>query len=340
MEVEMRVRTLILLLCLYNLSIYADSKSIILPELVNPDSIAVDQNRLFITEGTSILIFDLTNLKLIKKFGKRGEGPKEFMVNRQSGNPPLNINVDTHEIIVNSKNKVSFFSKDGEYKRETKVSTSSGNFVPFMTRFAGETLTTEEGKRYWLIELFNEELKKIKELTRIKHHFQGLGKGFKVLQESRLYKVSKDKLFVACKKGFHIEVYNSRGNKLHTISSNYEKKPVSQQDKNDIIKYFKTSPSLKEIYPLLKPIIFPDFYPAIRSMLLDAGKIYIITYKKNNLKTECLVLDSEGKLLRTIFMDLHSSDIFVHYPYTIKRGKLYQLVETIDEEWQLLINEI
>ena len=86
----MRRILLVLLLVFLTVSVFAQ-KHTALAELVNPDSIAVDQNQVYITEGTSIYIYDLENFKMKAKFGKRGEGPKEFMENRQTGNPPLSI---------------------------------------------------------------------------------------------------------------------------------------------------------------------------------------------------------------------------------------------------------
>jgi hypothetical protein len=73
---------LVFLLFFLTVSVFA-GKQVILAELVNPDSIAVDQYQVYITEGTSIYIYDLENFKLKTKFGKRGEGPNEFMENKK-----------------------------------------------------------------------------------------------------------------------------------------------------------------------------------------------------------------------------------------------------------------
>lgn len=336
----MKAGSLIFILVCLIFPIYAEMQSIVLSELVNPDSIAVDHSRLFVTEGISIYIYDLSSFKLLHKFGKRGEGPKEFMINRQSGNPPLSIDVETKELIVNSLNKVSFFSKEGMYKRDVKVGASSDGFIPFLKGFAAETLATRDGKRYWVLHLYDQEMNKTKELTRIKHHFQGVGEGIKVLQESRIYRVGEGRLFVAWDKDFNIDVYNFPGTKIYSISYDYKKAAVTPQAKRDIIHYFKTDPKLKELYPFIKPVYIPDTYPALRNMFIDNGKIFAVTYKKKKAKSECLVFDLRGKPLETTYLHLIPADIFGLYPYSIRNGKVYQLIETNDEEWKLNISDI
>lgn len=329
----------VLLLVLLTFPVFA-GKRVSLEELVNPDSIVIDRYQLYITEETSIYIYDLENFKMKTKFGKRGEGPGEFMANRQTGNPPLTINVQTKDIIVNSLNKMSFFSKDGKFKNERKVGAFSDGFIPLDNGFAGQTLTTEEGKRYWRLDIYDSNLNKVKEVFKIKHHFQGLGKGFKVFQESRLYTAYGNKLFVAWEKDFNIRVFNSQGERLYAISHNYKKLPVTEEDKKKVIEYCKTDPHLKELYEAIKPILFPGYYPALRYMQINDGKIYAITYKGSSAKTGCLIFDIKGKFLKKVFLDLKAADLFALYPFTIDNGNTYQLVETEDETWELHIDSI
>lgn len=50
-----------------------------LPEIINPDSITVDKNHIYITDFPSVYIYSLKDYRLIKKFGRIGEGPKEWL---------------------------------------------------------------------------------------------------------------------------------------------------------------------------------------------------------------------------------------------------------------------
>ncbi|MCP5053153.1 MAG: hypothetical protein GY940_38665 [bacterium] len=92
---------------------------------------------------------------------------------------------------------------------------------------------------------------------------------------------------------------------------------------------------------MIKPIIIPDFYPAIQRMEVTGGKIYAMTFRKDDKKNvECVVLDKAGKLLKTVFLQLEARNNADLYPYTIYDGKTYQLVETEDEDWALHVKKI
>ncbi len=48
-----------------------------LPEVMKPDNITVYENERYVVEGPEI--YSLKALKLIRKFGKKGEGPGELI---------------------------------------------------------------------------------------------------------------------------------------------------------------------------------------------------------------------------------------------------------------------
>jgi hypothetical protein len=56
-----------------------------LVELSRPQLMEVENDKLFVTEGVNIYIYSLKNFSLIKKFGKDGEGPREFKINPFGG---------------------------------------------------------------------------------------------------------------------------------------------------------------------------------------------------------------------------------------------------------------
>jgi hypothetical protein len=64
------------------------------------------------------------------------------------------------------------------------------------------------------------------------------------------------------------------------------------------------------------------------------------TFKKIDGKTGFLIFDLDGKYLKTTFLPLVFQDIITPYLFTIDGGKLYQLAENEDEEWELRISEI
>jgi len=98
----------LLLLCV--MPLLADN-AVALASLNRPSAIEADQYRLFIVEDTSILIYSLEDFKLLKKFGRKGQGPGEF-------NYITSIYLLTDSFLVNSRGKVSFFTKDGNLIKE------------------------------------------------------------------------------------------------------------------------------------------------------------------------------------------------------------------------------
>ena len=59
-------------------------KAAVLPELSDPASFHIDGERIYIVERTTIHIYSSKDYTLIKKFGKRGEGPGEFRTGQES----------------------------------------------------------------------------------------------------------------------------------------------------------------------------------------------------------------------------------------------------------------
>ena len=117
-----------------------------------PDAILINDNQLYITEGSSVLIYSMKDFKLIKKFGRKGEGPEEF-----KGKPQLNVQGDY--IIVNSRAKVSFFTKNGTFIREVNHILSGRTFQPLGDGFVGYHSGADEDEiRYSGIYIYNLQL--------------------------------------------------------------------------------------------------------------------------------------------------------------------------------------
>ena len=74
------------------------------------------------------------------------------------------------------------------------------------------------------------------------------------------------------------------------------------------------------------------------------NRIFILTYKEKEGKSEMVIYSMEGKLLKTIYVALADLDMLLtdlYNSYTIKDGELYKLVENPDtENWELHISAI
>jgi hypothetical protein len=294
----------------------------------------MDREQIYLTEGAAIFIYSLKDFKLIKKFGRDGEGPREF-----KGKPEIDVQQDT--ILVNSKARVSFFSKRGRYLKEVNHIVSGQRFKPLGNRFVGyKSFVDKNGKRYSTINIYDWKFVKIKEVYRHESIVQA-GKGWKLFARNYLRPlVCDNKIIVSGEKEFIIHVFDDHGNTLFTINRKYKRVRFTEEHKKKVLHLYKTRPSTAPEYDWWKKNIqFPDYFPAIRRISTADKKIYVRTYKEIENKSEFFVFETNGVLLKHVFLPIAESRAKNAYPYmrdsspyTIKNGNLYQLIENEDTE--------
>jgi hypothetical protein len=338
-------RTIVFLIFLFMLywMVFPDQnrQQYLLEELTNPQSIAVDHFQIYISDHISVYIYDLKSLRLKNRIGKKGEGPGEFLLDVIRGAEELLIDIQTPLLQVNSLGKLSFFcKKSGSFIRELKSGSRSREFKPLGEGYAGQSMTAEKGIQYRAVNVFDSRLNRVKEVFRVKHHFQ-LAEGLRVLPASMTFVTGRDRLFVAWEEELIIRVFDQRGNPLYNINRAYDRVKVTESFKKNMKEFLVTDKRYKRLFEMLDiKLIFSPALPAISEMIIDRGKIYVITYRtggNGSSFTQGLVFDLMGKFLREVKIPLRRMDHFQAYPYTIRSGKLYQLVEE-EENWQLLVS--
>ena len=75
------------------------------------------------------------------------------------------------------------------------------------------------------------------------------------------------------------------------------------------------------------------------------GRIYATTYKKIDGKTEMIILDLEGRILRRLYLPLTSirpqRGVLRYDLFTVSQGKLYELVQNSAKgAWELLVTDL
>ena len=107
-------KIIFLVLCVLIVSVFNFAEVMAtFPDLSRPYRIMVNEGKLYILEKQNVYIYSTQDYKLLKKFGKKGEGPMEF-----SGG--LNITAYNDYLVVNSQGKISYWTKLGEFIREVK----------------------------------------------------------------------------------------------------------------------------------------------------------------------------------------------------------------------------
>jgi hypothetical protein len=284
-------------------------------------------------------------MRLIKRFGRAGEGPQEFKLFPEFS-PELDIQKDG--ILVNSLNKVSFFSKNGDFKWEKK---SPGYVLEHFNRISGDRFVGQRVERdaeilYLVIKLYDLDFSNEREIHRHPYYLKR-GKHNPIhrgIYISNLY-VYQNRIFVggAVDSGT-IHVYDDQGKKTNEITPGLDPVPFTEKDKQGWIDSYMSNDEYKQLYERRKKWFdYPEFFPMFQNFIVADDRIYIQTYKRND-KTgsnELLILDLNGKLLKKTWIPLVEFWDFSPNPYTIENGLLYQVVENDEtEEWELHVTPI
>ncbi len=322
------------------------AKVVKFPDLKRPFFIKADDSQLYITDGPTVSIFSLKDFSLVKKFGRAGEGPQEFKVTgRNAGNVMISLNEES--IIVNSVGKVSFYTLFGEYLSESNTQGIGGRFHPLGQEgnlYVGDGFIEEGKTTYTLRNLYDEDFVLGKELYRRKTFFQqGKSDLNPFYSISPIVEVHDNKIFI---NGVDNEIYvfDIKGNKIKTITYNYDKLKVTDDYKERVITWYKTYPSIKRMFHMIKGRFkFPEHFPGIRLFNVADGKIYVLTFnrKEKEEKSLFVIFDVEGNYLEKVWLPFSERDIRFWSPYTIKNNTLYQLIDNENSEsWELHITKI
>lgn len=84
-------------------------KEVPLPDIMNPNSIVIDNQQIYIVQEVNVFIYSLKDFSLINKFGKAGEGPREFKKVPQPWIPSISLYLAGDKLMINSVGKITFF---------------------------------------------------------------------------------------------------------------------------------------------------------------------------------------------------------------------------------------
>jgi hypothetical protein len=331
-----------------------------LTEVLKPGSIEVSKDRLYVVEGATFYVYSLKDLGLITTFGKSGEGPGELKVVPMFSN---RIKALHDKLFAEGMSKVIFFSKDATLLREIRKKGGFTTFkvMPIKENFAAVRMLnpTEKDKKYYLaLSLLDPEMNVKKILY--KQEFPEREKDIIMVTDSIHFEVYKDKLYVEeSERGFLIEVFDSKGDKLFEIKKNFTRQTLTEKDKAAILKNFKEDNFVRmmvkgaggwENFKTTVNFIYPDTFPPIQDITVTDDKLYVSTYNNNKKgdKVKYIVMDLKGNIISTPYMPVPRDSSFLAKTfgrdnrfYGITNGKFYYLMENEDDEvWEVHAVEI
>ncbi|MCP4220823.1 MAG: hypothetical protein GY765_39715 [bacterium] len=330
---------IVLFLLLFNGAIRA--KTVPLPKLMNPASIAADESRLYISDGTSVHIYSLTDFKLKHTFGKAGEGPQEFIIHGSFGVGIIPLK-QPDILVINSQGKVSYFTKKGTFIKELKTRTAAP-FTPLGDNFLGTGEIVEGKTTYQTLLLCDGQFNTIKEITRWDHPIQESKREILLVPLYSKAHTHEGKIYAPPGSDMVIDVFDGKGEKLRSMSHAYKKLKVTEEYKEKTLNFFKTDPRWRKNFQLIKSMArFPDYFHAIRYFTVNKRGIYVQTYGDKAGKSEFYIFDMKGNLLKKAYIPFEDDmGINIVPRHAIAGGNLYQLVYNDDtEHWEVHIHRL
>jgi hypothetical protein len=321
-----------------------------LPDVLKPEMIRVSGDQLFIVQGPEIFNFSLKDMKLLRTFGRKGEGPGELKVSSIWYN---SLAVRPDFLFVDSMDKFIYFSRNGELIKETRKPPEAQQAIPVGKNFLGiNQVHIEDKVQYQVLYLFDSSFKKIKELFKQKATAQSVTRTTELIADVMDFQVWENKIFIErSREGFIIDVFDGSGKKLYRIQKEIEKIPVTGKHREAAENKFKQDPFIREIgFENFKrnmgEFIYPDYFPPIQNLDVSGGKIYARTFKTEKGKEECIVMDLKGNILGRKYLPVVDRAPFVAYMvgiryYTIHNNKYYYLKENEEAEvWELHVEKL
>jgi len=339
-------KIILLLLLLFIVSFVIAGNVIPFPGLQTPGSIKIDNDQIYINDGAAIYIYSLKDFSLKKKFGKKGEGPREFKVHPNINRGGVAFHLYTDGIVVSSLGRVSFFTRDGNYIKEMNTGTILSEFIPFEKQFVGMGIDINGREQYLTYNFYDNQFKKEKEFFRIKAFVEGKSIDPVTIGIFPVLHACNGKIFINDYDGI-IHIFGHKGSELAAVNisefkNHFTRVKVTKNREKKYIEFFSSDYRFKQQFERDRHLIkFPGCFPVIRDYRAADDRLYIVTFREKEEEKELFIVDFDGKLVKRIWLKLDEINPRELYPYTIGNGKLYQLVENPDSgEWELHIIEI
>ncbi|MBN1224790.1 MAG: hypothetical protein JXB23_16200 [Candidatus Aminicenantes bacterium] len=322
----------------------------ILEGIFKPAGVAVRAGEVFILEGATVFVFSIDDLRLLRKFGREGQGPGEVEITPWLENV---LYVFDDYVVIDSVNKVVTYSLSGTLIKELRRSQQFTQMIPVEKNYTAKKRMFDAGKnmQYSTINWCDPDCQKSRELYR--QPFAAQHKKIDMIPDSVHFAVYEDKIFIEeSPRGFYIEVFDHNGEKIYAIHKGLEKIPVKTADKREAEKLLSVDPFMsnapggwKELKKTLN-LNYPEAFPAISDLVITDNKIYVQTYKKERQRQQYIVLDLEGNELSRVLLPEVSPPGFTEQMmgtgvrlFDINHDRFYYIVST-DEGCELYAKEI
>ena len=305
----------------FSIALFANAQKLVkFSDFLEADYITASDNKLFVSADNSIYIYSLKGMKLIKKVGRKGEGPEEFQYSPR-------IRIYNKKLYAYSLKRLSVIDMNGKFLKTIrlkglwnfKISPIKENFVLLHFSMIKEK---NKHKTALSITLWNNKMEKIKNLYSLP---QNMRKSINIVADRIDFDVWNNKIFISdSSKGLFTTVFDSTGKKINKFKNDYKKIKISESYKKEKIDRLK-----KRMPKGVKPdISCSDYFPSFHKFYIFNGYLYFKTYEQKGDKVLFRIFDKKGKEMKKVF--LPNQDIF-----TINNNIYYYLKRDKNDDWEL-----
>ncbi len=308
---------------------------------------AIDSEYCYIVNNDTreINVYSLKDMKLIYKFGRKGQGPGEFMnyLNRL-------ISLKS-KLLIAEYGRAHYFDKSGNLLYEKKYHPKYGELKPIGDNFVswdyGNMPTEKDLKKRFSINrvvLLNSRFEEIKEIAKFKlpsftmYNFKKQKKVIDFFSNALGYFVYKNKIYIAVSyedKEVY-EIFDKEGELIKYKRLKIDKREVLEREKEETLRLLREFNKKLFLYYIYK---FREYYPSFAKIYINSGRIYLIEYPYLDF-VRIRVRDMNFKLIG--IRDIKIKDAIKNYrKFYIYNDTIYYLSDNEDtEKWELKVYKL
>lgn len=319
------MRSLIVFLLFIPLLALTKSSRRILPDIMAPQTFEVRGNILAMCSGVRVAVLTLSDLETIAQFGSRGEGPGEFMPEDRDMGLTLFFQNDT--LLVTSRGKISRFTKEGRFLDQIRT-VNGFSHKPLGNGFVGLNTVLRDKIVFHIVTLFDRHFKIQAEMGSKRFWFQREQDIDAIDVSIPRICTQENRVFFQNASG-NIDIADQHGKRIASTQVAFRSRPVTEEDRQIYIAYYKNHPIYKEYYANLRQYItFPTHFPPLKFFDVSDSLIYLFTYQRKNGRTRIYICDLAGNVQKQLDQEMPEIDPFEVYPLIrVSRGTIYQIKE-------------
>jgi 6-bladed beta-propeller len=272
-------------------------------------------------KDSRVRVFDAQG-KFVRAFGKAGQGPGEL-------SQPVGIIITPEKAVLVEdalNQRLAIFSLEGTFLRHVSTAKAlglSGIQMDGRGLIVGRSMGLgEAGKLSMDVKTYDGDFNPKVKLASVEFPISARAKINPFAAMNLLYLLDgQGRLYLGSSRDYEIKVVSPGGRILKTISRDYDPVPITQADKDEMLKLVPNAAGVN-----VKDMIqFPDAYPAFGGFVLaDEGRLLVRTYEKGRARKEYLwdVFDAEGRYIAKVPL--------THDIRLWRNGKAYFIVENED----------